>query len=304
MRTIFKVILAIIVFIIIYYGVYVIGFSVKIGDKLLIKYLQKELVLDKDIAGKTLNEFDKNKIYNIVFLGSSHCYRSFGPKFFELNGITAYNLGTSSQTPLISYAIAQQIIKNTQHLVFEIYPIVASITGAESYYSLIASTTNDAKLCANIAISLNTCRAYNILSIKPLIDYSQKNTPYKTTFFYKGYVATFDTVKGIIPTEHIILDDKIYNIQLNYINKLVELCKKNKVKISFVYAPVSSKLSIEGEANFMTKLNSIVRHNAIPFYNYGHTTIVNDTLHFYDNDHMNAAGVKLLNDTLIKLGLK
>src|SRR5689334_14184152 len=47
-----------------------------------------------------VKEIDSVKKVDILFLGSSHSYRGFDPRIFKQYGLTSFNLGSSSQTPI------------------------------------------------------------------------------------------------------------------------------------------------------------------------------------------------------------
>ena len=48
----------------------------------------------------TFQEVRRHEDVDIVFVGSSHAYRSFDPRFFAREGLTTFNIGTRAQTPL------------------------------------------------------------------------------------------------------------------------------------------------------------------------------------------------------------
>src|SRR5437870_3052083 len=53
----------------------------------------------------------KNSI-DLLFLGSSHCYRSFNPAIFdEKLGTNSFNMASPSQSPLTSYYVLKEVLK-------------------------------------------------------------------------------------------------------------------------------------------------------------------------------------------------
>src|SRR3972149_6768649 len=89
-----------VLFLFCYYSLYFFLFRISFQNKLLIENIQEKVVLEKDVIGKSLAEFDRTQNYDLIFLGSSHCYRCFDPFVFQKFGLTTYNLGSSSQTPI------------------------------------------------------------------------------------------------------------------------------------------------------------------------------------------------------------
>ena len=72
---------------------------------------------------------------DVLFLGSSTCYRGMDPRPFETRGIQAFNLCSSSQTffntdHLLHWSLDEE--KQPQHLLLDIYPKIWSGSGIES----------------------------------------------------------------------------------------------------------------------------------------------------------------------------
>jgi len=287
-----------ILFLIFYYGFYWLLFNVSAGNKLLIQRVQEKIVLDKDVFGRSWKEFDRKEKYDFIFLGSSHAYRCFDPAIFSAEGFNCYNLGSSSQTPLNSFAVLGSVVENTRAVLLEIYPVASGLSGEESFLRMNASV-DDYNLLAKSAWHLNSLRCYNILSVKPLIDQYNTGKPFNIEDSYLGYVQRSDTLKPDAEYKPIVLNTEYVNIQKRYIRRIIELCASNKLKLAFVYAPVPSKLIIEGETDFLTAIDSIAKENSIPFYNYSRAMNLKDDQHFFDQDHLNKAGVEMFNAELL-----
>ena len=266
---------------------------------MLIENIQEKVVLEKDVIGKSLAEFDRTQNYDLIFLGSSHCYRCFDPSVFQKYGLNTYNLGSSSQTPINSFSILNSVIKNTKAVLLEVYPVVSGLSGEESFLSMNASV-DDYSLLLNNVWHLNDLRCYNALSFKPFIDSHNKKQSYNITKSYRGYVSRKDTVKPGTNYDNIIINQDYFTIQISYIKKIIYLCEVNKVKLAFVYAPVPPELKIDGENIFINMLNEIAAQKNIPFYDFGRDHHLKSKEHFFDDDHLNQAGVELFNIELLK----
>ena len=290
----------IVLFTLCYYGIYWLLFTIKINKEPLIKNVQKDIILDKDIFGKVYSEFDRTKKYDILFLGSSHCYRSFDPAIFEQEGYSCYNLGSSSQAPLNSFTILEQTINNCKQVIFEVYPVAGNLTGTEAYYSMACSGI-PYSLLAPMALELNNLRCYNILSIKQLIDHNNENKEYNIKSHYKGYVETKDSLKQKGNYEEIILKKTILNEQIEYVNKIANVCEKNNVALTLVYAPIPKELKLTNEEYYIQKIEDIASTKNIKFLNLGRNHTLNSKNNFFDDDHLNAGGVKLFNENLIEI---
>ena len=71
-----------------------------------------------------LKEVKTVKNVDILFLGSSHTYRGFDTSIFHDCGYSAFNLGSSSQTPIQTLTLANRYLKqlNPKLVVLEVYP--------------------------------------------------------------------------------------------------------------------------------------------------------------------------------------
>ena len=51
---------------------------------------------------------------DVLFLGSSHCYRTFDTRFYRSQGISCFNLGSSNQTPVQTYVLLKAYLDSTK----------------------------------------------------------------------------------------------------------------------------------------------------------------------------------------------
>ena len=95
---------------------------------------------------------------DVLFLGSSHAYRGFDPRIFKKHGITSFNLGSSSQTPIQTEILLNRYLNslNPKLVVYEVYPGFLRNDGVESALDLIA---NDKIDFLTIKMSLNLKKA-------------------------------------------------------------------------------------------------------------------------------------------------
>jgi hypothetical protein len=259
---------------------------------------QKELLFHRfpsEISFKTLETIQH---VDYLIIGSSHAYRNFNPAIFEQNGFTCFNIGSSSQTPSNSYALLEQYITKCNNVIYEVYPVTLAIEGTEAFYILNNDLENFTTL-SNMALYVNNFRTYNLLSMHYWLKQSVQNLTVDTARFYKGYVATYDSVKASINYDSITLNKKTIDAQIHFIEKAISLCKKHNKPISLVYAPVPSKLIIKDEEHAIKKLNQLANKHSIVFLNWGRNHNLNDAHHFFDDDHLNAAGVDLFNTYLL-----
>ncbi|MFN4234534.1 MAG: hypothetical protein ACK4IK_06985 [Bacteroidia bacterium] len=269
----------------------------KLGRPIITEW-QKELLFHRFPSEITFKTIDTLNQVDFLIIGSSHAYRNFNPSIFEQNGFTCFNIGSSSQTPSISYALLEQYISKCKNVIYEVYPVTLAIDGTEAFY-ILNNDLENFSILSKMAFYINNFRTYNLLSIHDWLKASIQNLPLDTTNFYKGYIATYDSVKPNTTYDSIILNKKNIDVQTNYIEKAILLCKKYNVSITLVYAPIPSKLKIENENYAIYKLNKLAKKHQVEFLNWGRNHNLNDAQHFFDDDHLNASGVALFNKHLL-----
>jgi hypothetical protein len=297
-----KFFIGIIIAVFVYYLIYFLLFLVKINKTPLITYIQKELIIDKDLVVKTFNDFDNRIKYDYIVLGSSHAYRSFDPKLFENNGISMYNFGSSSQTPLNSYCLLKKLLPYTDNFILEIYPIGFNLSGKEAFM-VLANVPNTYKLLLDMSYEMKDLRAINLLSIKPFIDHEISNRTYNyynCQTFYKGYSMNSDSVHITTDSKHEKLNLSIVNKQIEYLIKMINLCNLNNKKLTFVYAPIPKLLTIAGESSFLNRIKKLSKENKCKLYDFHRMGSLHDLYDFYDSNHLNKSGVEKFNSHFIK----
>ena len=287
-----------ILFVSLYYAFYFISFRIYVNEEPLIRKLQDELMMSNGVMGRAMDGFDANKKYDVLFIGSSHCYRCFNPKVFDEHGIVSYNFGSSSQTPLNSYCLLKKYISNTKKIILEVYPVCVNELGKEAFFTFVNST-DDYSLLVDMACKVNDLRCYNLLSIQPFIRNYLRTQPSDKMNMDRGYVQTNDSVRSEISYEKYTMNKEIYEQQLKYIRKIIQLCDEYKKPFSMVYAPVPKELMMEKENEIIAELEKISDEKNVPFYDYGRNHNLNSKNHFFDDDHLNDAGVRLFNERLI-----
>jgi hypothetical protein len=259
---------------------------------------QKELYFHRSPSEISFKVLDTIQHVDYLIIGSSHAYRNFNPAIFEENGYSCFNIGSSSQAPANSYALLEQYITKCNSVIYEVYPVTLAIDGTEAFY-ILNNDLENFKTLSKMAIFINNFRTYNLLSQHFWLKKSIMDLPIDTTNFYKGYVATYDSAKASIRYDTLSLNKEMVDTQINYIDKAIKLCKKYNKKIFLVYAPIPSKLIIKEENYAINKLNKLSNYHGIKFYNWGRNHNLKDSDHFYDDDHLNNAGVNLFNTYLL-----
>lgn len=243
---------------------------------------------------------------DILFIGSSHSYRGFDPRIFQKEGITSFNLGSSAQTPINTQVLLKQYLQKIQPkmVVYEIYPYTLEMSGIESGLDIIANNKIDTH-SINMAIKLANTSIYNAFIIKVLksilITKSDKENIIQKDngdkyILNTGFVENntqnsfFNNTK--IKTYH--PDAK----QLKALRENIEYIKQHNIPTLLVQAPISNNLYHSYTNN--QEIDSLLSTLNVRYKNYNGKVILNDTLDFFDDDHLNQKGVVQFNQKFIE----
>ena len=251
-----------------------------------------------------LNEVKTINTIDILFLGSSHTYRGFDPRIFKAHGFTSFNLGSSAQTPVQTEILLKRYLDklNPKLIIYEIDPWALISDGIESSLDLISNDQNDL-YSYNMAIKLNNIKTYHALLYGTTRDIIQLNNQFlepfkkgKDTYISGGFVEKeikyYEPV--IIPKSEITVSKKQVEIFKNVINEI----KKRKINLQLVYAPISK--SLYSSYTNMNYFDSLISSQA-QYTNFNKILNLKDSIHFYDDLHLNQNGVTLFNEKLINI---
>jgi len=241
---------------------------------------------------------------DILFLGSSHAYRGFDTRIFSENGYKTFNLGSSSQTPTQTKVLLNRYLDklNPKKVIYEVYPETFKIDGVESSLDLIANDINDI-YSLKMALKINNIKTYNTILYGFTRDLLGLNTSYieKEIKGNDKYVSGGFVEKEISfyqPTEFKRKEISLRNYQLESFSEIIHIIKDKDIELVLVYAPIP-KVNYDSYIN-INYFDSIMK-NYSTYYNFNEMINLNDSLHFYDSDHLNQKGVKIFNKKLIEI---
>ena len=241
---------------------------------------------------------------DILFLGSSHSYRGFDTRVFEKNGFKTFNFGSSSQSPINTNVILKQYIDEIKpkFVIYEVFAGTIGVDGQESSLDILSNGKLDYH-AVNMAFEQNKLNIYNTLIFSSFRNLFNLNSnfvePEKQNgdFYIKngGYVAT-TFKKNPLREEEI----KPWNINPQQWEKLKEniaILKEKKIPYLLVQTPITQKLYDARKNNneLDEKLSKLG-----PYKNFYGDLILNDTIDFYDSNHMNQQAVEQFNEHLIQ----
>lgn len=251
-----------------------------------------------------LKEIKGNRNINCLFLGSSHSYRGFDIRIFQIRGISAFNLGSSAQTPIQTKLLLERYLDllNPKLIIYEVYPGTFTSDGVESALDIIANDKNDFR-SLKMALNLNNVKVYNTLlyaAIRQVFNrdagFSEPRQKDADTYISGGFVERKmeRSRHQSYPTNEWAFNKR----QFEDFEKVLSLIKRKKVDYILVYAPIPPKL-------YRSYTNGPVFDSIMTgygsYYNFNHLMSLDDSLYFYDSNHLNQRGVEVFNNKMIEI---
>jgi len=251
-----------------------------------------------------IQDAKRAKDIDILFLGSSHTYRGFDPRIFASYGYKIFNLGSSSQTPMQTELLLTRYLDtiSPKIVVYEVYPETFTLDGVESSLDIISNDDNDL-LSLKMALAVNNIKVYNTLLYSYYRDFTKNDDnfvedPKKNMDYYipNGYVERQLTYyrKEEYPKSELVFKDD----QFDSFKRILKMMKDRNIKVIFVQAPITPM-------RYQSYTNNDVFDADMkqfgPYYNFNTILHLDDSLHFYDSDHLNSVGVGLFNQKLVQV---
>ncbi len=241
---------------------------------------------------------------DILFLGSSHAYRGFDTRIFSDSGYRTFNLGSSAQTPIQTKVLLDRYLNalNPKMVIYEVYPYTLSIDGVESSLDIISNDKNDIH-SLKMALKINNIKTYNTFLYGLMCDFIGLNKTY-TEPISKGtdrYIAggfVERKMRHYIPTQLKKKEITLNQIQIKNLAEIVNMLKERNIELMLTYAPLP-------KANYYRYTNNNYFDSLMGTYatyiNFNKIMNLDDSLYFFDADHLNQNGVKKFNAKLIEL---
>jgi hypothetical protein len=253
-------------------------------------------------------EIDTRENIDILFVGSSHCYRSFDPRIFARRGLNTFNMGSMNQTPLNSYYLLKNRIDrlSPRLMIIEVSPEVLRGSGLESFLDLAENTAPSADL-ATMAFALREVRGINGLLARlfernrPALEAIVPNLRDHDRYIDGGFVEKADWYEGKqdIPFPKLSLDAR----QLGYLDKLCFMAQERSIEVMLVIQPLP-KRHLAGRAGYdacKRQLADYADWAGVVFVDFNDRLELDDNDDFYDSLHLRQSGVEVLGEDLISL---
>ncbi len=254
----------------------------------------------------TFDEFDPEQYKDVAVVGSSHALRGYDPRIFSRRGYRSFNLANTAQTPLNTWPIVQSCIDsmNTGLLIIDMYVGVSGSNGIESAIDLIQNVKDD-DLAFREAWAIRDPRVFNMLMLR----YVKRNSPAlygSPEYVGAGYRSRADSAKYVHPhnlSERYTLQER----QTDALDRIRDHAQVHGIPIVFVTHPMPSSSDTAAHRRFVNALRVYLGANGPPYLDFALDHDLDDLDHFYDQSHLNQAGVDRfvprLIDSLEVLGL-
>lgn len=229
---------------------------------------------------------------DVLVVGSSHAYRTFDPRLFAERGLRVVNLGSSNQTPLQSEALLRQYLDSVQPrlVVIEVHPDIMAYDGVESaLYQLsavppswhmvpMALRTRNLRVVCSMPYAL----LHNLTS-----DTADRFVEPREGYVPVGYVER--PVEHYSPQAHEPKAICMQASQQRALRRCTRWLQRRGVPYLLVEVPDTRVLmdSYTNLAQFQAEMAQCGEFYFLPLPQ------LDDSLHFYNEDHLNQDGVDL-----------
>ncbi len=250
-----------------------------------------------------LKEVEKINDIDVLFIGSSHSYRSFDPRILKQYGLKTFNLGSSSQSHVqTNYLLKKYLDRlNPDLVVYEVFPHVFSSNGVESSINLVSSSPeinwdlfSMAIKSKNLLIINNFIYStfLNIRNFDPRVEKHNEKDRYIRGGYVQRIVDTVNKEKNTLSTFW-----SSNSRQINYFKKNIEIIKRNSKTLILVQTPYTYEYSNQSKIDsFFEKYED--------YYDLNKMMNLSDSLDFFDPHHVNQNGAEKVSQFLAPLLLK
>lgn len=264
----------------------------------------------------------KNNSIDMLFIGSSHCYRTFIPnKFDSAFNINSFNLGSSGQTPSNSYFTLKEALytQSPSTVILEInhnsFKSSKNITKAEINYNYYKSFSNKMDAIIHTVPLSNIMEVvfptYHYNNLKSLLYRRAKNKfgqdkNSHSYYSHKGYVETpyYEEEAIKVSTTKTNLDTLSFiTTEIKHFTKIINMCKKSSIQLILITQPYNPDYlkAVDNIEVFDSFIKSRILDRNIIYFNGNSEEILEQftSNDFYDHSHLFKNGAKKFNDLVI-----
>ncbi len=263
-----------------------------------------------------MSDFYSKKNIDLLFLGSSHSYRSFDPREFESSlHLQAFNLGSSGQNPTTSFFLLKEALR-LEH------PIKTLVI--ETYWETLTGEDRDFDSAAEVFYYMKSSKnKWGVFtdsmpfpdSLKSLSKAFQFRDILKDPRIYFGITPQTDGYKyealGFVSKDGIAQPEKLKanplrnkkialnDYRLSYLKKTIELARTKGIRVILVTAPLPPTVmsEVSNYSEFSDIMSALSLEHSVEYVDFN---ILNTRKkiffdrHFSDFNHLNNEGVKII----------
>jgi len=239
---------------------------------------------------------------DILFVGSSRCYRGFDTRIFAKNGIESFNLGSSAQSLEQSYLLLNKYVDEVKPktVVLEVAARSLEADGIESTLDLLANVPLDTELCSSALASKNpqtylalmAAIVRELLRISPTFRSSSRDK-YIPYCFVERVNQSYQDNKTFVANS---ASTNIREKNLESLDKIVEMMADRDIKLLLIQVPViPQRYKTKADSDAIDELFSKRGY----YINFNKKLSFLTTDYFFDSSHLNNRGVLVFDELLI-----
>lgn len=238
---------------------------------------------------------------DVLFLGSSHCYRTFDTRFYNQYGISCFNLGSSNQTPMQTYVLLSQYLDslNPKQVIFEVHGDIMDYDGVESAVELL----NDVPISSEMVRMALKTKNMKVINTGLYAFYNQRLRHRLENFREDSLINHFRYIPGgfceVDTCEFEVKkypksDITILPQQMKALQDCLQLLRDRDIPYTLVEVQDAEQLrkSVRNHAWFEAQMSALgpYRYKLLPMV---------DTIHFFNSNHLGKEGILLYNEDLV-----
>ena len=244
----------------------------------------------------------------VLIAGSSHAYRSFDPRIFAERGLSAFNVGSTNQTPLNTYYLLRRFIPaiSPELVLLEVYArTLSSQDGLEGFFDLSANLPLSPEMI-RMAFATGKPHAVNTLVelqmrrlVHPLDRVRQEDIE-DEVYVTGGYCESGETIGEGQAFQHFGRVEPSPT-QIEYLEKILGYLRDRGIRVVMVTAPFPAehRRAIENYAALSRRIGELADRRGIPYLDFNYLIDLRTYTHFKDTHHLNRAGVRRFNRDLL-----
>ncbi len=238
--------------------------------------------------------------YDVVVIGSSHAYRGYDPRIFRERGHRMFNMGSSAQSPLSTYAVLQGYVTRERAplVIIDTYENAFDHPGTESVSDLTRNMDDDGA-ALRLAASFRDLRGLNMFALRMLDKGSPASWEHKQ-YIGNGAAISPDSARTDLKypaARPFHLDQR----QLERFIDCLDLCAERGIRVVLCSHFYPRQGGFARHEAFRTMLDSVLalRPQRPEWFDFAETPGVDDHDHFCDHNHLNEAGARLFGGMLV-----